>query len=87
MSYKYFEVHSSIVNVNAGQVLRFWRNSKDRRVYVCLPGGLLPGPYRVVSKTKRHVTTAAVRVRKRFISFLPDPENPWYCGFLGVLQA
>ena len=55
-SHHYFQVHSSIANVNAKQVLRLWRNAADKRVYVFLPGGLLPGPYRVTTKTVRHVT-------------------------------
>lgn len=54
--HRYFEVHSSIENLNPGQVLQFWRNQADGRVYVYLPGGILPGPYRVTTKTKRHVT-------------------------------
>lgn len=53
--HKYFQVQSSISNINPGQVLRFWRNIADGRVYVYLPGGILPGPYRVNTKTKRHV--------------------------------
>ena len=49
-------LHSSIANVNPGQMLHVWRNATDGFVYVSLPGGLLPGPYRVLQRGKRHVT-------------------------------
>jgi len=49
-------LHSSIANVNPGQMLHVWRNVTDGFVYVSLPGGLLPGPCRVLQRGKRHVT-------------------------------
>jgi hypothetical protein len=40
-----------------------WRNATDGFVYVSLPGGLLPGPYRILQRGKRHVVDSApVRV-------------------------
>ena len=36
-------------------MLQVWRNATDGFVYVALPGGLLPGPYRVLQRGKRHV--------------------------------
>ena len=56
---KHLALHSSIANVNPGQMLRVWRNATDGFVYVSLPGGLLPGPYRVLQRGKRHVVDDA----------------------------
>ena len=53
---RHLALHSSIANVNPGQMLHVWRNVTDGFVYVSLPGGLLPGPYRVLQRGKRHVT-------------------------------
>ena len=56
---EHLALHSSVANVNPGQVLRVWRNATDGFVYVSLPGGLLPGPYRVLQRGKRHVVDSA----------------------------
>ena len=53
---RHLALHSSIANVNRGQMLRLWRNATDGFVYVALPGGLLPGPFRVLRRGSRHVT-------------------------------
>ena len=53
---RHMALHSSIANVNPGQMLRVWRNATDGFAYVSLPGGLLPGPYRVLRRGRRHVT-------------------------------
>ena len=56
---RHMALHSSIANVNPGQMLRVWRNATDGFVYVSLPGGLMPGPYRVLQRGKRRVTDSA----------------------------